>query len=85
MLVLSPLLRTYYLVWALPALTLFASRAADRGALRTCRLARFGLVVWLLGMAAWISPNARSYGVHLVMLLLMCVLLARLREAPRSD
>lgn len=85
MLVFSPLLRTYYLVWALPALALFASLAADTVATRTRRLARFGLLVWLIGMLAWVSPTARAYGVHLVMLLLMCGSLVRLREPLRSD
>lgn len=71
MLVLSPLVRQYYLAWVLPALVLLASRAVgDCG-----RRSGIGLAVWTLGMLAWMWPMqawgeaARLGGLHLAMLL----------------
>ncbi len=70
MLVASPLLRQYYLVWALPAVAVMLAWRASRAAgLR--RLGWIGLIAWGLGMLAWLSPPARSAGANLVMLLLM--------------
>lgn len=90
MLVLSPLVRTYYLWWALPALVIFAGRALGaRGTAADERISlretsstshdghwtgAAGLVVWLAGMALWMWEPARSCGVHLWMLLVMAVL-----------
>jgi hypothetical protein len=71
MLVLSPLLRQYYLVWAGPALWLLASDALATG---RARLARCGLAVWLIGMVLWIWPLPRTLGAHLVMLIALAVL-----------
>lgn len=83
---LAPLLRTYYLVWTLPALALLASTRDDaRPAVR--RTATAGLVIWTLGMLGWISPLLRSYGVHLWMLLAIaaCLCVVALRLSPSSS
>ncbi|MFO0837942.1 MAG: glycosyltransferase 87 family protein [Phycisphaerae bacterium] len=79
MLLLAPLMRQYYLVWALPALAVFAS---DR------RLfARIGIAVWTIGMLAWLSADARAYGAHWLMVLVMSAMLAALslRAARRPE
>ncbi len=72
---LAPLLRQYYLVWAMPAL--FAIAAESRGG----RLARSGLVmlvIWSAGMLCWLSPTMRAAGAHLAMSLgMLAVLLTR--------
>ncbi len=74
MLVAAPLLRQYYLVWALPAVAvLLGWRASPVAGLR--RLGWTGLFAWGLGMLAWLSPAARSAGANLVMLLLMAGML----------
>ena len=75
MLVFSPLLRQYYLVWAVPALALLARMAVDETAPRAQRLGQVGLGVWALGMIVWIWPLARVLGAHLFMLLVLGVLL----------
>lgn len=75
MLVFSPLLRTYYLVWALPAVVLLGGMAADQGAPRSRRAGWIGLGVWTAGMLAGAWPLARLHGVHLLMLLALGVLL----------
>ncbi len=81
MLLCSPLLRQYYLVWALPALALLAAAAADRnlGSLRR-RLGWLAIALWLVGMLAWLSPTARLYGAHLAMLIALALLLGSLRH-----
>jgi alpha-1,2-mannosyltransferase len=91
MLALSPLVRTYYLVWALPGLVLMARAAlgggtgatvdrtpatAGGGAVRY--IGRAGLLVWTAGMAVWMWPTARLVGVHLVMLIVLAVVLLRM-------
>ncbi len=95
MAVLSPLLRTYYYVWALPALVLLvgmASAAPPRpdgvpllsssGSRRAPAVT--GLLVWVIGMAAWLWPAARSVGVHLIMLILIGALLLAATRSSRS-
>jgi hypothetical protein len=84
MLVLSPLLRTYYLAWALPALVVFtdAARAEMPAALR--RAGTAGLLIWLAGMLGWLFPAARTLGVHFVMLLAMAGVLVWIREQPSA-
>jgi hypothetical protein len=71
MLIFAPLLRQYYLVWALPALILLARRAVEYDAVPGRGLARIGVLLWVLGQLAWLSDYARTYGVHLVMLILL--------------
>ncbi len=85
MLVLGPLLRTYYLVWAIPAVLLLAGRAGSGG--RGSGAARVGLSLWVLGMAGWASEIARGYGVHWFMLvgLGICVLVSGSGEAAEDD
>lgn len=68
MLVLSPLVRQYYLVWALPALVVLAD-AALHGPQRWIGWA--GLGIWTAGMVAWIWPVTRTGGLHLAMLILI--------------
>jgi hypothetical protein len=75
MLVFSPLLRTYYLIWALPALVLLTRYALDQRVRRLQRLGQIGFALWLLGMLAWMSDTARAYGVHLVMLIALAAFL----------
>jgi hypothetical protein len=81
MLVFSPLLRQYYLVWALPALVLLGRVSADPGAGSRRKYGPLGLWIWTAGMLAWVSPGARLLGVHLVMLLLVGAMLL----ATRTD
>jgi hypothetical protein len=83
MLVFAPLLRQYYLIWALPALVLLAQYALDPAAGRLKRLGQVGVGIWLLGMLAWLAPAARACGAHLVMSIALGGLLlgaARLRH-----
>lgn len=75
MLVLSPLLRQYYLLWALPALAALCSLAGSAD-VRARLTGRAGVAVWLAGMILWTWPAARLAGAHLLMLLAMGVLLA---------
>lgn len=61
----SPLLRQYYLIWALPALAILITRVSlPRGA----TVAWVAVGVWLLSMAAWASPIARDYGANMIAL-----------------
>ena len=69
----SPLLRQYYLVWALPALVVLAV-AAQSGQRPASRLGWAGLLVWLGGMLAWAVPLLRLGGIHLFMLIALGVL-----------
>ncbi len=78
MLVFAPLLRTYYLTWALPGLVLLARHALDARGRALQRLGLIGLALWLLGMLAWMSDTARAYGVHLIMLIALGGILLRL-------
>jgi hypothetical protein len=78
MLVFSPLLRQYYLVWTFPAMMLLARRATEYDNILGRGTARVGLVVWVLGQLAWLSDYAREYGVHLLMLIVLGALLLRL-------
>ncbi len=75
MLILSPLVRQYYLVWALPALQCLAGAAVHPAASRARRFGRAGLAVWVLGMLLWMLPAARLLGVHLAMLVVLALLL----------
>jgi alpha-1,2-mannosyltransferase len=87
MLVFSPLLRQYYLVWALPAILVLALVGSDeRGGWRR-RVGQAGLFVWLAGMVAWIWPVTRVYGAHLAMLFVVGVLVLTGvgTEARRTD
>ncbi len=78
MLVLSPLLRTYYLIWAWPGLVLIAHRALDESNRRAQRLGQIGLLVWTVGMLAWLSDAARAGGMHLTMLIALAAILIKL-------
>jgi hypothetical protein len=73
--VFSPLLRQYYLVWTLPALTALTLMSLPPAGDREARIGQAGLLIWLGGMLAWLSPTARLYGAHLLMLTLLGVLL----------
>jgi alpha-1,2-mannosyltransferase len=83
MLIFSPLLRQYYLVWALPALLLVVEQAAAGPARRVGRAA---VAVWIAGMLAWTWPAARELGATLATLLALGgLLLAATRgAAPRA-
>lgn len=83
MLVFSPLLRTYYLVWALPGLVLLARWALDDRGRRLQRLGQIGIILWVAGKLAWMSDAARSCGVHLIMLIALGGIL--LQAAKRSS
>lgn len=75
MLFLSPLVRQYYLIWALPALLLLLQDAA-RGATAGQRwIGRAAAGLWILGLPALAWDTAREYGVHLVMLIALAGLL----------
>ncbi len=85
MLVFSPLLRMYYLVWAFPALVLAVRLAADDESRRARRLGRIALAIWVAGMVAWLWPTPRLLGAHLVMLILLGGLLLWASSAPRGN
>jgi hypothetical protein len=74
MMVFSPLLRQYYLVWALPAVLLFVRLAAETAA-RKRRIGQLGMAVWLLGLLLWMWEPARACGAHWLMLVAMGALL----------
>ncbi len=74
MLVFSPLLRQYYLVWALPALLLLAHKALVAATARRRTLGRAGVAIWIAGMLLWIWPTARELGAHLLMLIALAAL-----------
>ena len=80
MLVLSPLLRTYYLIWAWPGLVLIARQSLDERHHRAQRLGQIGLLVWTVGMLAWLSDAARAGGAHLIMLIALAAILIKLRK-----
>jgi hypothetical protein len=82
MLVFSPLLRTYYLVWALPGLVLLSRWALDDRGRRLQWLGQSGIVLWVAGMLAWMSDAARSYGVHLIMLIALGGILLQAATRP---
>jgi len=85
MLIFAPLLRQYYLIWALPGLVLLARIAIDPIGGRRQRLGQVGLALWLAGMLAWLAPTARAYGAHLLMLILLgIVLLSAARSRPAA-
>ncbi len=71
---LSPLVRQYYLVWAVPALVLLALHA-DNSDARVRRCTWTGLAIWLIGMLLWMWPPARLWGAHLLMLIAVGLLL----------
>lgn len=71
LMVFSPLLRQYYLVWAFPAVVLFAQLAAHVESARERWFGRAGLITWLAGMLAWIRPEPRLMGAHLLMLIVL--------------
>lgn len=75
LMVFSPLLRQYYLVWAFPAVVLFAQLAAHVESARERWIGRAGLLIWLAGMLAWIRPEPRLMGAHLLMLIVLGVFL----------
>ncbi len=80
----SPLLRSYYLVWAVPALVLLAQAAAGWDP-RGRRVGQVGLCVWLLGMLGWIGTLPRSYGIHAWMLIVLGVCVVALGVAGDDE
>lgn len=83
MMVFAPLLRQYYLVWALPALVqMCAALPEPTPALRRWALA--GMSAWLVGMLAWLLPEARACGAHLIMLIVLGACAVRVGALPRS-
>ena len=75
MMVFAPLLRQYYLVWALPALVLFVRWASERLPGRRRLTGGAGMALWVLGMLLWLSEAARACGAHWLMLVGMGALL----------
>jgi alpha-1,2-mannosyltransferase len=88
MLALSPLVRQYYLVWALPGLVVFAGWAVggsdEPGRSKPRVLGWIGLAVWLGGMALWPWQITRVCGAHLLMLLTLGALLVLVRRPGRD-
>ena len=90
MIVFSPLVRQYYLAWALPALLLFVRLVrSDREQLRSAsrqlhRVGWAGIAVWLLGMLVWAWEPARVCGAHWLMLILVSAFLMAARTGPRK-
>lgn len=86
MLVFAPLLRQYYIVWAIPALVLLARSAANPRSPQVRRLGWAGLGIWAAGMLAWVWPITRVYGTHLLMLIVLSLVLFRAtRATPRAS
>ena len=91
MIVFSPLVRQYYLAWALPALLLFVCLARpDREPLRRMsqslqRVGWAGIAIWLLGMFAWAWEPARVCGAHWLMLVLLAGLLLAALPKPSDE
>jgi hypothetical protein len=81
MLALGPLVRQYYLVWALPAVVIFAGWERHGAALNS--RGRLGLALWVLGQLAWTSPTARLYGAQLWVLLALAGVLLATNRAMR--
>lgn len=81
--VFSPLSRQYYLVWALPALTLFLRCALADPTSRRARLGRIAVLIWLGSMVAWAFETARLYGVHWLALVILGVLLLLTAAGPK--
>ena len=79
---LSPLLRQYYLVWAIPALFALATESRNE---RLHRSAVIMIGVWTAGMLAWLSPALRASGIHLAMLLVMLGMLLTTRMRTIGD
>lgn len=75
LLVFSPLLRQYYLVWVFPGLLLLARAAAEPAGRALRRVGWAGVVVWTAGMVAWVWPVTRLLGAHLVMVIAVGALL----------
>lgn len=84
MIVFAPLARQYYLVWAMPAVFLMAREATAGATLRARALGLAAVTVWALGQAAWLSETLRTYGIHLLMLIIIGgLLLAWTGTVPR--
>lgn len=81
MMVLAPLVRQYYLAWALPALMVLILWARGEPPGRA-RLGWLGIGVWLAGMLAWTWEPARVCGAHWLML---CTLGGVLLGGVRRD
>lgn len=75
---LSPLMRQYYLVWTIPALAVVIA-ALERRENDAIKPSIVVMASWFAGLAAWLSPLARSYGANLLALFLIGV--ASLRYA----
>ncbi|MBL8880282.1 MAG: DUF2029 domain-containing protein [Phycisphaerales bacterium] len=83
MLVFSPLMRQYYLIWAWPAVALLADQSLRSIATRTPRCAWVGLGAWLIGMAIWPMPLVRLAGAHLAMLIVVAICAGLIATAKR--
>jgi hypothetical protein len=71
MLVFAPLVRQYYLVWAVPGLLLLARIAAEDSWRGVRWLGWSGVFVWLVAMIGWIWPGVRLAGGHLALLVVL--------------
>jgi hypothetical protein len=80
MFVFSPLARQYYLVWALPAVSV-AVAALGETAPGVRRRAAVAVLVWLLGLAGWTADTARSLGVSLITMIALGAIVLTLRPA----
>ncbi len=75
MLVLSPLVRQYYLIWALPALFVLLATAMSGGTAGQRWIGRVAAGLWIAGLPALASATARELGFHLMLLIALAVLL----------
>ena len=82
MMVFSPLVRQYYLVWALPALLLLLCLVANDSAGQRRKIGWAAIAVWLVGMLLWTWEAARICGAHWLMLTVMGVLLLAATSGP---
>jgi hypothetical protein len=75
MLVLSPLVRQYYLIWALPALFMLLASAISGKTAGQRWIGRVATGLWIAGLPAMASATARELGFHLMLLIALAVLL----------
>lgn len=91
MFVVTPLMRPYYLSWALPAVVVVYKALLEQRAERPGRwtpgmvLAAVSLVMWMVGVAGLGWEVARWYGLHLLVLALLAASTAWACRLARSE
>ncbi len=87
MLALSPLVRTYYLAWGMPALALFVHASLGASG-RAALVGRAGICIWIAGLLGWPIEALRTFGLHWFAMAAMIVAAGALPNAaalPRGE